>query len=520
MIKNLSAALILGLISAAPASAKWYEASSEHFVIYADDSEKDVLEFAQNLEKYHSAMSVVTGREIPTPSSSNRVVIFVAGGQGDIRELSRGSRNVAGFYIPRAGGSRAFVQDIQNKKGYPSFSTVVLLHEYAHHFLISSSRFAMPLWLSEGAAEFFAASSFNGDGSMQVGRPALHRSSELAYADDVSALELLDSEEYEKKKRRRGDAFYGKSWALYHMLIFDDARKGQLSNYWQLLSTGSSSIAAAREAFGDIEVLDKDLTRYLKQRRMFNLRLKPEWLPEKSIALRELPEGEAKMMDVRMVSQRGVTREEALELVVEARKIASKYPGDPGVLVALAEAEFDAGNSEAAVMAADAAIALDPARPNAYVQKGYAQFRLAENAEDKDAAYAEAMKTFSALNRIENDHPIPLIHYYRSFMMRGREPNETARHALERAAELAPFDQGLAMNAALMHAGEGKIALAMVGLSPVANNPHGGSLAEIAKTYLALLEGAEEGKPWHPRTAIEMPPEEIKVEVPVDESED
>ncbi|MGE5952003.1 MAG: DUF1570 domain-containing protein [Qipengyuania vulgaris] len=519
-MKKLFAALVLGLMAAAPASAKWYEASSEHFVIYADDSEKDILEFAQNLEKYHSAMSVVTGREIATPSPSNRVVIFVAGGQSDIRELSRGSSNVAGFYIPRAGGSRAFVQDIQNKKGYPSFSTVVLLHEYAHHFLISSSRFAMPLWLSEGAAEFFAASSFNSDGSMQVGRPALHRSAELAYADDVSALELLDSEEYEKKKGKRGDAFYGKSWALYHMMIFDEARKGQLNNYWQLLSTGSSSIDAAREAFGDIEALDKDLTRYLKQRRMFNLRLKPEWLPEKPIALRELPEGEAKMMDVRMVSQRGVTREEALELVVKAREIAAKYPGDAGVQVALAEAEFDAGNSEAAVIAADAAIALDPARPNAYVQKGYAQFRMAEDAEDKNAAYGEAMKTFSALNKIENDHPVPLIYYYRSFIMRGREPNETARHALEWAAELAPFDQGLAMNAALMQAREGKIALAKVGLSPVANNPHGGSLATTAKTYLALLGEAEEGKPWHPKAAIETVLEAIEVVVPGDEGEE
>ena len=48
------------------------------------------------------------------------------------------------LYEGRAGGSRAFVQDIRNTKGYPHFSTIVLLHEYAHHFLISSSRMPMP----------------------------------------------------------------------------------------------------------------------------------------------------------------------------------------------------------------------------------------------------------------------------------------------------------------------------------------------------------------------------------------
>jgi len=150
----------LALIAASPAWAEWYEASSDHFVIYADDREKDIRTFAENLERYHSAMVFLTGLKVEKPSPSNRVVIFVVGNQRDMRELS-GSRTIGGFYIPRAGASRAFVQDIRNQKGYPHFSTIVLLHEYVHHFLISSSRFAMPRWMSEGAAEFFAAATFN-----------------------------------------------------------------------------------------------------------------------------------------------------------------------------------------------------------------------------------------------------------------------------------------------------------------------------------------------------------------------
>lgn len=252
---------LLAMIAAAasPAQAKWYEASSEHFVIYADDSERDIREFAENLEKYHSAMVLVSGRSVEAPSPSNRVTIFVVGSQRDIRKLSGSdSKSIAGFYVPRAGASRAFVQDIRNRSnGYPDFSTVILLHEYAHHFLIGSSRYAMPRWMSEGAAEFFASAGFNKDGSVQIGRPAMHRAGELHYADEVSVHELLDAELYEQRRRKGYDAFYGMSWALYHYLIFGEERKGQLDEYAGLVMQGKNSLEAAKEAFGDIDALDK-----------------------------------------------------------------------------------------------------------------------------------------------------------------------------------------------------------------------------------------------------------------------
>ena len=490
------------VIWAAPVQARWYEASSDHFVIYADDQEKDVRIFAENLEKYHAAISLVSGRSTEVPSPSNRLTIFVVGSQREIRKLARSKDEaLAGFYLPRAGASRAFVQDIRNKSnGYPDFSTVILLHEYAHHFLISSSHHALPRWMNEGAAEFLASTIFNRDGSIQIGRPANHRAGELTYASEVSVHELLDPELYENRRRQGYDAFYGMSWALYHYLVFSPDRKGQLSNYATLITKGSASMAAAKEAFGDIDILQEDVERYLKQRRMQTYNIAPEATSYNPIRLRELPEGEAKMMDVRIASQRGVSRDDALKLLPDARKIAERYPDDPGVLTALAEAEYDAGNDDAAIAAADRATAIDPQRRNAYVQKGYALFRKAEDADDPEMANDEAMKAFGALNQIENDHPLPLIHYYLSFVRRGAQPTENARHALERAAQLSPFDQGLAMMAALMFADEGKIMLARASLEPVANDPHGGSLADKASATLLALEGVDEGSRWHLET--------------------
>ena len=494
LIACLALTLSLAFLSS-PARADWYEASSDHFVIYADDSAKDLKKYAENLERYHSAMEYLTRRKTEKPSPSNRVVVFVVGNEREVQKLAGGdSRYVGGFYIPRAGASRAFVQDIRNTNGYPHHSTIILLHEYAHHFLISSTRYPMPRWMSEGAAEFFAAATFNKDGSVLIGRPALHRAQELAFADEVPIRELLDPELYEQNKGKKYDAFYGRSWLLYHYLTFNPERRGQETKYWLEVLNGTDPVPAGEKVFGDLDTLEKELKAYAREKRMFTFDLPPERLNASAVTIRKLSEGEAAAMPLRMRSQRGVNEEQAAELVIEARAVAAKYPDDAGVLSMLAEAEHDAGNDAAAIAAADKAIAIDPSRTNPYVQKGFSLFRMARDAEDANAAYKEAMKPFQALNARETNHPLPLIYYYRSFAERGIEPPEDAKTALEQAASMAPFDQGLWLNVARMQMQEGKIALARDSLKPLAADPHGSPAAAQAKLLLALLANMSEGQ--------------------------
>jgi Flp pilus assembly protein TadD len=485
---------VFALLTAHPAWADWYEASSDHFVIYADDKERDIQRFAQELESYHIAMDSLTGRSAGKPSPSNRVVIYVVGGQRDIRELAGGkSRTIAGFYIPRAGGSRAFVQEIRHQEGYPHFSTIVLLHEYAHHFLTSSSRVPMPRWLGEGAAEFFAAATFNDDGSLMIGRAAQHRAGELVRADPVHVRELLDPELYKQQKSGRYDAFYGKSWMLYHYLTFSKEREGQLAQYQLNMVDGMGSLAAGEAAFGNLDALERELKSYLRGQFMTFV-INREKLAIGTVTLRKLPPGEAEIMPLVIRSQRGVNAEEAADILAEARTIATRHPQDPGVLAALAEAEFDAGNDAEAISAADRALSLDPANKNALIQKGYALFRQAPKADDRAAAFAAAMRPFEALNALENDHPLPLIYYFRSYAERGAVPPENARAALARAAELAPFDLGLQLTTAMMLITERKHSEARFFLAPIAASPHGGRAAEKARQLLDLLAQTPDGE--------------------------
>src|SRR4051812_28426723 len=107
----LATAAAFFLLVSGDALAEWYEASSDHFVIYADESEKDIRKYSDRLERYFSAMTFVLPSRNTKPSPSNRVTVYVVSSERIVRKLYGGddSRYIQGFYRPRAGGSLAII---------------------------------------------------------------------------------------------------------------------------------------------------------------------------------------------------------------------------------------------------------------------------------------------------------------------------------------------------------------------------------------------------------------------------
>src|SRR5262245_44433170 len=119
------------LVLPSAARAAWLEASSEHFVVYADDNERNIRRFSERLERYHAAMAYITAVDVATPSPSNRVNVYVVSTVGRVRELyGEGSQYIGGFYSPRAGGSFAIVPKVNSGGSELDFSMITLLHEY------------------------------------------------------------------------------------------------------------------------------------------------------------------------------------------------------------------------------------------------------------------------------------------------------------------------------------------------------------------------------------------------------
>jgi hypothetical protein len=144
------------------------------------------------------------------------------------------------------------------------------------------------------------------------------------------------------------EAFYSRAWLLTHFLSFEKARKGQLAAYLKAVNRGQDSLAAGREIFGDLKVLDAELNKYKSRTRLPYLRLSPEEIKIGAITIRELSRAEDALMDLRIRSDRGVNREQALDLVTKIRKAAQPFANDAAAQAILAEAEYDAGNYAAA----------------------------------------------------------------------------------------------------------------------------------------------------------------------------
>jgi hypothetical protein len=197
---------------------------------------------------------------------------------------------------------------------------------------------SFPRWFIEGFAEYFAGVKFKADGSILFGAPVTHRAAELAFARDVPIRTLLEFDGGASQKKKGYDSFYGQSWILFHYLQTAPERSGQLQKYQQLLATGDTALEAAEGAFGDLDRLEKDMTSYVERSKVTAYVVNAQALKVGTVTVRPLRAGEAEMMPVLVESKAGVTPEEAVALLPEARRIAAAHPGDPAVLAALAEA--------------------------------------------------------------------------------------------------------------------------------------------------------------------------------------
>jgi tetratricopeptide (TPR) repeat protein len=473
----------LACLSALPAHAEWRRASSAHFVVYGDVSERQIREYAQRLERYDSALRLITGQPETAATSHNRVEVYLLPSLSALRALyGRGGELIGGFYNSSFEGSRAFMP--ADTSSINLSAQTVMFHEYAHHMLLSSSTEFYPRWLSEGMAEFFMVTRLNRDGSAIIGLPNDERAYSLTAFSRMRASELLASDS-RQLSRYDVDQLYASGWLMTHYLLLGGRRDGQLVRYVALLNRGSSWEDAAKEAFGDLGKLDQDLEAYRRTRTMKVFTIPADKLRTGEVEVATLPAGTAAIMPYRIRSARGVTKEMARELEAEAAPVAARHGDDAFVQRAMAEMHFDAGDDAAAEAAVDRALAIDPDLVAAMVYKGLVLAdRAAKSAKAED--WAAARTWFIKANHADPDFALPLVLYYDSFGRAGERPGKAAVTAIMRAIELVPQSGAVRMRVGRQLVVENDLTLARRVLAPVLFSPHGDSddaLAEIARLF-------------------------------------
>jgi len=486
MIRKLFALLLFLALPGIAHAADWYEASTEHFVVYSQDRPERLQQFATNLERFDQALRRF--RQVPdvAPGKANRVTVYVMDSIAAVQRLSR-DKNLAGYYTPRAGGSVAFVPRSTGAGDRSEFSPmVVLLHEYTHHFMFSTyPNGAYPAWFAEGYAEFHATAVFEQDGSVDFGSPPQYRGDGLLNGNGLPIEKLLVADTLKLTDEQR-EALYGRGWLLTHYL-FSGARKGQLAAYITAVNQGKPALEAA-QVFGDLRVLDRELEHY-KLGKFQARRVPAASIPVGPITLRKLGPGEAATMDVRIRSKNGVDEKTAPGVYEAAKKACAPFPGDPAAQLVLAEAAYDAGDYVVSEAAADRALAADAKAIDGYVYKAMSQMAVAAKAGDvRPETWRAIRKTIVAGNRLDPDDPEPLILFFRSYVDIGETPSKSAREGLYYAAMLAPEDRALRLNTAQVYLHDGNPEMARQMLLPLAYDPHNAGLAAAAARLIAEID--------------------------------
>jgi hypothetical protein len=480
-----AAALLLAWVS--PAHAAWFEATSPHFVVYSDQSAEDVRAFAQRLEKFDQAVRLVRNMNDPKRSPATKVSVYIVPSISKAGELANMS-GAAGFYRAIVEGPMAVVPRERAKSDHQIEPEAILFHEYAHHLLLSDLSQPIPLWLSEGFAEFFSTAEFNSDGSVKLGSVPEHRLMTFRYGQYLPLETMLAG-------KAEGDqivTLYALGWLLTHYLTFEESRRGQLQAYLADIAAGMDSKKAAEKNFGSLRKLNAEVNGYLKRISRPALEIEAGVLKPVSVQVRQLGPGAAAVMPWRIESKSGVTPTEAPRVLAEVRRVAQRYPNDPLVLLTLAEAEIDAKNAAASEAAADRLLAIDADNVDAMVFKGRAIMARAKDATGaaKSDAFSDARSWFIRANKVDKEDPEPLAYYYRSYKDQGIEPTANAARAIHYASNLMPQDGSVRMLSVLQFARDGQTEEAREALVPLAYSGHNGG-GKVVKEIMEKLKAGD-----------------------------
>lgn len=509
-MKRLPVALALALAFsvATPARADWQEVSSKHFVVYSDDAPRRVAEYATKLERFDKALRATRGTPDEAVSPLARITVFIVPTVGAVQKLYRGSGEVAGFYIPRAARTVAFVPRTSGEDDFSAMT--ILLHEYSHHFMFSNYGGAVyPAWLIEGFAEFNSTASFGRDGSVLFGSAANFRANGMLEDGIMPLTRLVTASPDTVRDPRQTAIFYSRSWLLMHYMTMDSDRRVKLGAYFTALNAGTPPAEAAAQ-LGDPRKLDGQLNAYVQRPYLTGYTVVAARLAIEPVQVRALSPAEAAVMPARIASDRGVNAKTAPGVAELARRLAAPYPNDPAAQNVLAEAEFDARRYAAAEQAADRALAADPKSIHALIYKGLAREAAAVAAKATDTATWNTVRSwYVKANRLDPEYAYPLVLYYHAYDAARQEPTASARAGLLYAHDLAPFDVGLSMKTAAVLLGQNQPDKARPILKTVAYNPHAGRAATAAGALLATIDrgGAAEARGLIERGDGEKPDE-------------
>jgi tetratricopeptide (TPR) repeat protein len=326
--------------------------------------------------------------------------------------------------------------------------------------------------MTEGYAEFFATAEFHDDGSVEFGIPPHYRGWELRLLDSLPLSHMLGGI-YHQVTGQEWVSQYSHGWLLAHYLAFEPSRRGQVTRYVSLIQTGTPALDAAKQAFGDLKQLEKELGRY-RGRDTLPTRIIPAGMIKVGpVEVRALPDDEQALVPLRIKLEARSDAGTARRVAGSAQSVSAKFKRSPAALELLARAEFQAKRFAEASVAAEQALAINPNAFKALIYKGRSQLELAKK-DPKSADWSAIRRWFAKANRLDVNSPEPLMFYYETFVEQGAAPPAQAVDGLLVAMDLVPQDDDLRLMAVRQLLRDQDAADAKAAFAPIAFHPHSG----------------------------------------------
>ena len=484
----------LMLAGAESAQAAWWQAKTQHFTVYREGGDAKLREFAEKLEKFDFLLRTVT--KVTNPQQGSPVKVYILSSESKVRELAR-NPNIGGFYTTSDRSAFAVLSRGEKANQFDFGAQEILFHEYTHHFMLHHFPAAYPAWYVEGFAEFFSIVKFPRDGSIEFGHVPLARAPGLVMGS-LYPVKNLFARNTDGLSLRDGDRYYGTAWLLTHYFQYETDRRADIARYLNDVANGVKDIDPDSYFEGGLDGLEKDLKVYMRHR-LSASRLTPKQMQIPPISVEPVDAAQGALIEDELHLLHHPRTEELPALVASIRATASRYPQSAYALAVLAEAEWAAEQTEAALADADRAIALDPQSARAYAVR--AQVLLAR-AQDSDRVedWKAALSSIVRANRADTEDPVPLALFYRYHAMRGGKMPDLGYDGLYKAFSLLPQSPEYRMNFAHAMAIRGDYEAASILLDPIAYSPHGSDMQEAALRLKAQFDAqaAEKGKGARP----------------------
>jgi tetratricopeptide (TPR) repeat protein len=473
------------------ARAGWVRLQTANFLFLGNASERQVRQVARKLEQFRE----VTLRALPGATARSPVptIVIVFAGErsfGPFKPRIAGrTAQAAGYFL---GDEDLNYIAVNLASGNAGFSTI--FHEYSH-FLVRNMIGTVPIWLSEGLAQFYESFEAYDEGRRAVvGLPlqdqlALLRERKLLPLRELLAAEV-SSPMYHHEIRR--DLFYAQSWALTHYLVVGNAaRRPQFVRYLSLLRRGVSPSEAVDAAFPDVDRLDGEIRKYVRGFRLTSLPYTFDERITDNVAVRGQPidalEADAYLGDL----QARINRIDEARARLE--RVRARKPDAARATAALGLIEQRAGRLSEAIALFERAAVDEP--DDAHVQGALGRAlmaRLGDQSPDSDEYGVTVREARTALTRAATLDPgrarTTALLGYAEFA--AGEDLERSAALLEEAVRLAPAREQYRLMLAEVLLRRQALERATALLGPLVAGPNRPDLREPARQLLALVAAA------------------------------